>query len=240
LRQGRISPAQQKAYAALLPQFGIPFAPELLDLAATFGRHNPKILEIGFGMGETTAAIAQAQPARDFLAIDVHTPGVGSLLKLIEEHGLTNIRVLQHDAVEVVDSMIAPGALAGIHIFFPDPWPKKRHHKRRLLRPEFVRQLGERIEPGGYLHAATDWEEYAREMLAALCAEPLFENTAREFAPRPSPCNQIRAPRTAAGSWRLGPAVPPAAVTRYKLGRCSADAAKAGRLCHHCVGCSAS
>jgi len=185
LRQGRFSPAQQRAHQTLLPRFGIPYAPATLDLAATFGRDNPKILEIGFGMGEATAAIAEAQPDRDFLAIEVHSPGVGGLLKLIDQKGLANIRIVQHDAAEVVAHMIAPGTLAGIHVFFPDPWPKKRHHKRRLMQPEFIHALAERLAPGGYLHVATDWEDYANDILAAASADPLLANTAASFAPRP-------------------------------------------------------
>jgi len=185
LRQGRFSPAQRDAYDTLLPRFGIEFSPAPLDLDHAFGRAGPKILEIGFGMGETTAAIAAAQPDRDFLALDVHAPGVGGLLKLLDARGLTNVRVLRHDAVEVVERMIAPAALAGVHVFFPDPWPKKRHHKRRLLQPAFVHELALRLTGGGYLHAATDWEDYAVEMLATLRAEPLLENTAADFALRP-------------------------------------------------------
>src|SRR5690348_4227275 len=158
LRQGRFSPAQQRARDQLLPRYGIAYVPAVLDLTAAFGRGNPKILEIGSGMGEATAAIAEVQPDRDFLAVEVHSPGVGGLLKLIEEKSLTNVRVIQHDAVEVVDRMIAPGALAGIHVFFPDPWPKKRHHKRRLLQAAFIHALALRLAPGAYLHAATDWE----------------------------------------------------------------------------------
>jgi tRNA (guanine-N7-)-methyltransferase len=149
LRQGRFSPAQQRAYESLLPRFGIAFAPAPLDLTQAFGRTSPKILEIGSGMGETTAAIAKARPGDDFLAIEVHSPGVGSLLKLIEQDRLANVRVVQHDAVEVVEHMLAPGTLAGAHVFFPDPWPKKRHHKRRLLQSVFVHALAERLVPGG-------------------------------------------------------------------------------------------
>jgi tRNA (guanine-N7-)-methyltransferase len=186
LRQGRFSPAQQRAHDALLPRFGVPYAPALLDLAAVFGRDNPKILEIGSGMGEATAAIAEAQPAQDFLAIEVHSPGVGGLLKLIAERNLANVRIVQHDAAEVVAHMIAPGALAGIHVFFPDPWPKKRHHKRRLLQPPFVHALAQALAPGGYLHVATDWEDYATDVLAAASAEPLLVNTTAGFAPRPA------------------------------------------------------
>jgi len=185
LRQGRFSPSQQRAYEALLPRFGIPFSANALDLTRVFGRDGPKILEIGFGMGETTAAIAKARPLDDFLAVEVHSPGVGGLLKLIEHENLANIRIVQHDAVEVVECMLAPGALAGAHIFFPDPWPKKRHHKRRLLRGPFVHALAGRLGSGGYLHVATDWEEYANEILETLRAEPLLANTSPGFAPRP-------------------------------------------------------
>jgi tRNA (guanine-N7-)-methyltransferase len=185
LRQGRFSPAQQRAYQSLLPRFGIAFSETLLDLAVAFGRTAPKILEIGFGMGETTAAIAKARPADDFLGIEVHSPGVGSLLKLIEEERLPNIRIIQHDAVDVVTHMLAPGSLSGAHVFFPDPWPKKRHHKRRLLQKPFVSALAERLAPGGYLHIATDWEEYAIEILETLRAEPVLLNTTAHFAPRP-------------------------------------------------------
>lgn len=186
LRQGRFSPAQQRAHETLLPRFGIGFAREPLDLERIFARSAPKILEIGSGMGETTAAIAQAMPECDFVAIEVHAPGVGSLLRQIDENGLANLRVIQHDAVEVVREMIAPGALAGIHVFFPDPWPKRRHHKRRLLQSAFVRALALRLAKGGYLHVATDWEDYAGATLATLAAEPLLVNTARDYAPRPA------------------------------------------------------
>lgn len=186
LRQGRFSPAQRDAYDTLLPRFGVPFSLEPIDLTAVFGRANPKFLEIGFGMGETTVAIAAAHPGHDFLAVDVHAPGVGGLLKLIAQQGLANVRVVRHDAVEVVEKMIPPGALAGVHIFFPDPWPKKRHHKRRLLKPAFVRTIAERLADGGYIHVATDWADYAVEILAIFRAETLLVNTAQEYAPRPA------------------------------------------------------
>jgi len=186
LRQGRMSPAQQRACAELLPRFGIPFETATLDFAQAFGRTAPVILEIGFGMGETTAAIALAHPDIDFFGIEVHLPGVGALLKRVDELGLRNVRVIRHDAVDVVDAMIAPGSLAAVHVYFPDPWPKKRHHKRRLLTPAFVRALAERIAPGGYLHVATDWTPYAEEILATLRAEALLANTADGFAPRPA------------------------------------------------------
>ena len=186
LRQGRFSPAQQRACESLLPRFGVPFKAELLDFDAVFPRKVPRILEIGFGMGETTAAIALAKPECDFLAVEVHAPGVGSLLKVIDERGLSNIRILQHDAVDVVTQMIPNASLAGIHVFFPDPWPKKRHHKRRLLQPPFVQALALRLQPCGYLHVATDWEDYAAAILAACEGEALLENSASGFAPRPA------------------------------------------------------
>jgi len=186
LRQGRVSNAQQRYHAEMMPKLGIPYRAAPLDLASAFGRTAPTVLEIGFGMGETTATIAAAHPDTNYLGIEVHTPGVGSLLKLVAEKELANVRVIQHDAVEVVRDMIAPGALAGIHVFFPDPWPKKRQQKRRLIKPDFVALLAARLAPGGYFHCATDWEEYARQMLEVLSAEPLLENTVKDFAARPA------------------------------------------------------
>jgi len=186
LRQGRMSAAQQRALDTLLPRFGLPFAPQAIDFDRAFGRVAPRVLEIGCGMGETTARIALAMPAVDFVGVEVHAPGVGSLLKLIDAHGLGNVRVIRHDAVEVVAAMIPRDSLAGIHVFFPDPWPKKRHHKRRLLKPSFVRDLAQRLAPGGYLHVATDWEAYAHEVLVTLTAEPLLANSVSGFAPRPN------------------------------------------------------
>ena len=185
LRQGRVSNAQQRAYEALLPQFGIPFSHEVIDLDRAFGRRAPRILEIGFGMGETTAQIAATHPENDYLGIEVHTPGVGGLLKRLGERTLTNVRVIQHDAVEVLTHMIAPSSFDAAHIFFPDPWPKKRHHKRRLIQPAFVALLAERMKPGAYLHVATDWENYAEQILTALSAETLLVNTARAYTRRP-------------------------------------------------------
>jgi tRNA (guanine-N7-)-methyltransferase len=181
-----MSPAQQRALDVLLPRLGIAYAPEPLDFAAAFGRIAPVTLEIGFGMGETTAAIAAAHPERDFLGLEVHGPGVGALLNRVDSAGLTNIRVIQHDAVDVVAHMIPPASLAGIHVYFPDPWPKKRHHKRRLLQPSFVHALAQRLAPSGYLHAATDWDDYAQEILGTLSAEALLANTVPDFAPRPA------------------------------------------------------
>ena len=163
----------------------MPYRAARVDLDATFARSAPRILEIGFGMGETSAAIAARHPENDYLGIEVHTPGVGSLCKLVAELGLQNQRIIQHDAVEVLRDMIAPASLAGVHIFFPDPWPKKRHHKRRLLQAPFVALLASRLRPGGYLHCATDWQDYAEQMLCVLAAEARLENTVAGFAPRP-------------------------------------------------------
>ena len=185
LRQGRVTNAQRHACEELLPVYGVPFAPTLLDLDRPFGRSAPKVLEIGFGMGETTATIAQEHPENDYLGIEVHTPGVGSLLKRIADLHLENVRIIQHDAVEVVEHMIAPAALAGVHVFFPDPWPKKRHHKRRLIQPAFVALLASRMKPGARVHTCTDWEEYTRQMLEVLSAEPQLRNTASAYANRP-------------------------------------------------------
>ena len=180
-----MSNAQRRAYTDLLPVYGVPFAPAVLDLDRLFGRVAPRILEIGFGMGETTAAIAHQHPETDYLGVEVHTPGVGSLLKRIAELDLKNVRVIRHDAVEVLQHMITPASLDGVHIFFPDPWPKKRHHKRRLIQPPFVALLASRMKQGGYLHAATDWEEYALQILEILSGEPSLRNTAAGFAGRP-------------------------------------------------------
>jgi tRNA (guanine-N7-)-methyltransferase len=185
LRQGRVSNAQQRALDMLKPRFGIPYAAKLLDLNAVFGRSAPKILEIGFGMGETTATIAAAHPENDYLALEVHSPGVGSLLKQIGEQNLSNLRIIQHDAVEVLRDMIADGALDGVHIFFPDPWHKARHNKRRLIQSPFITALVHKLKPGGYVHAATDWQDYAEQMLAVFSAEPRLQNTAPDYAPRP-------------------------------------------------------
>ena len=185
LRQGRFSPAQQRAHAELLPRFGVAYQPQGLDLAATFGRKAAVIAEVGFGMGETTARIAAENPGNDYLAIEVHTPGVGSLLKQLDASSIGNVRVVQHDAVEVLRDMVPLASLAGMHVFFPDPWPKKRHHKRRLIQPAFAALAAERLAPGGYLHVATDWQEYADHVLAVLVQTPGLANTAEAFAPRP-------------------------------------------------------
>ena len=184
-RAGRLSPAQSRALEELGPRFCIPYAREILDFDQAFGRRAPTILEIGFGMGETTAAIAAAMPQSNFIGVEVHTPGVGSLLKQIGEQGLQNLRLIQHDAFEVVSHMIAPASLTGVHVFFPDPWHKARHNKRRLIQAPFVELLSSRLAPGGYLHCATDWQDYAEQMLAVLTAEPSLQNKAAGYAPRP-------------------------------------------------------
>ena len=184
LRQGRVSPAQQRAVDTLLPRFGIPYSAQPLNLDQAFGRAAPRILEIGFGMGDSTATIALAHPENDYLALEVHTPGVGNLLKLIEAQKISNIRIIQHDAVEVLRDMIADATLDGAHIFFPDPWHKARHNKRRLIQAPFIAQLVQKLKPGGCIHVATDWRDYAEQVMAVLGAEPLLENTAEDYAPK--------------------------------------------------------
>jgi tRNA (guanine-N7-)-methyltransferase len=184
-RAGRTTTGQARAFETLGPTFVVPFRPEPLDLRATFGRDAPVVLEIGFGMGEATAHIAALMPETNFLCCEVHEPGVGALLKRIGEQDLRNIRIVQHDAVEVLRQMLVPSSLDGIHVFFPDPWHKLRHHKRRLIQPPLVAELASRLKPGAYLHCATDWEPYAQQMLEVLSHEPLLRNTAADFAPRP-------------------------------------------------------
>lgn len=185
LRQGRISNAQRNAYETLLSKYGIPFSTNQLNLEEIFGRSTPKILEIGSGMGEATVTIAKQYPQKDYLAIEVHTPGVGSLLAQINMFELTNLRIIQHDAIEVLQQMLPLESLDGVHIFFPDPWPKARHHKRRLIQPVFASLLCERLKLGGYLHVATDWKDYAEQILSVLSNEDLLTNTAIDYAVRP-------------------------------------------------------
>ncbi|GAA4341328.1 tRNA (guanosine(46)-N7)-methyltransferase TrmB [Variovorax defluvii] len=184
-RAGRTTEGQARAFAELGPLFLLPYRTEPLDIEAAFGRQAPTVLEIGFGMGEATAHIAALMPENNFLCCEVHEPGVGALLKRIGEQQLANIRICAHDAVDVIDHMLPPGTLAGIHIFFPDPWHKKRHNKRRLIQPPFVHKLAQRLAPDGYLHCATDWQPYAEQMLEVLQGEPLLRNTAADYAPRP-------------------------------------------------------
>ena len=185
LRAGRLGTGQSKALEELGPRYVLPYAAAPMDWPGVFGRQAPRILEIGFGMGGATAEIARGHPENDYLGVEVHTPGVGALLKRIGELDLANLRIVQHDAVEVLQHMLAESSLDGIHIFFPDPWHKKRHHKRRLIQPAFVELLASRLGPGGYLHLATDWEDYARQMLEVLAANPLLRNTTDSYAPRP-------------------------------------------------------
>lgn len=185
-RAGRLSDAQARAITQLGPRYCIPYQRQLLDVANQFGRVAPCVLEIGFGMGETSASIAQQMPGTDFIGVEVHTPGVGNLLKLIDGMGLQNQRIIQHDAYEVLHHMMAPDSLAGVHVFFPDPWHKARHNKRRLIQPAMVELITSRLQPGGYLHCATDWEDYAVQMLDVLSAAPGLINTADRYAERPA------------------------------------------------------
>ncbi len=186
LRAGRMGSGQARALAELGPRFVLPFAAAPQDWDAHFGRQAPKVLEIGFGMGDATAAVALAQPQTDFIGIEVHRPGVGALLKLIGERQLCNLRIVQHDAVAVLQQMVAPASLAGVHLWFPDPWHKKKHHKRRLVQAEFVSLLASRLVAGGYLHCASDWQPYAEQMLQVLTREPALANSAPAYAPRPT------------------------------------------------------
>jgi tRNA (guanine-N7-)-methyltransferase len=206
LRQGRISSAQRRAHADLFPAYGVAFSPKPVDLDRMFGRSAPKILEIGFGMGETTADIAREHPENDYLGIEVHTPGVGGLLKRIAELNLKNVRIIQHDAVEVLRHMIPPERLDGVHLFFPDPWPKKRHHKRRLVQAPFLALLSSRMKPGAYVHAATDWEDYARQMLLS----KIPPRISRTSAPDLEPSSRAEASNSgiAFGTWSSGSAQP--------------------------------
>lgn len=186
VRPGRVGPGQARALAELAPRFVLPFSPGVVEFASVFERDAPLVVEIGFGMGSATAELAAAAPGLDFLAIEVHPPGVGALLKLLGERALGNVRIVQHDAVDVLDHMVRPSSLAGANIFFPDPWHKLRHHKRRLIQTPFVRLLASRLAAGATLHCATDWQPYAEQMLAVLSAEPSLDNTAAGFAPRPA------------------------------------------------------
>ena len=181
LRQGRTTPAQKRALEKLYPKYGIEFSTTKLHSP----RYAPLVLEIGSGMGETTIAIAKEFPDVDFIAVEVHGPGVGSLLNAIEHERLTNVRVIRHDALEVLEQMVRDASLLAIHLFFPDPWPKKRHHKRRLVQPDTASLMARKLMPGGTLHAATDWPDYAEQMAAVFGAEPLLKSATSGFAARP-------------------------------------------------------
>lgn len=178
LRAGRITPAQRRALETLLPRWGIPFTPGQVDLDAVFGRRAARVMEIGFGDGSLLLELAAAAPDTDFIGVEVHPPGVGRCLLGIESRGLTNVRVIAHDAVEVLSQQIAPGSLDEVLLYFPDPWPKKRHHKRRIVQPAFAALVADRLKPGGRFRLATDWEPYAEWMLEVLSAEPRLANTA--------------------------------------------------------------
>ncbi len=184
-REGRITPAQTDALERLWPRYGL--EPGTLDLAAVFGRRAPLVVEIGFGAGDHLLASAGTRPGHDFLGIEVHRPGAGRVLQQAEKMDLSNLRVLCHDAVEVLRDFLPAGAVDEIVIFFPDPWPKKRHHKRRLIQPAFAQVLAHALRPGGRLRLATDWADYARHMLEVLNAEPLLANRAADGGAVPRP-----------------------------------------------------
>ena len=184
-REGRLTPGQQRALDKWLPKYGIPDGTDALDFEKLFGRTSQVTLEIGFGNGDTLLELAGKHPERDFIGIEVHRPGVGRLLKLAGEAGIENLRVSSADAVDILENRIPDGSLDRVLLYFPDPWPKKRHHKRRIVQPEFVQLLGKKIRPGGEFHMATDWEPYAEHMLDVMQHAVDFENTAADFAPRP-------------------------------------------------------
>ncbi len=186
VRAGRMSPKQTRGLSEGMARFGVPYSLSTIDFAQTFGRVAPTVLEIGFGMGVTTAEIAAARADTNFIAVEVHPPGIGNLCNLLDERSLANVRVIDHDAVDVLTHMIAPGSLSGVHIYFPDPWHKARHNKRRLIKPPLVALIASRLSAGGYLHLATDWVPYAEQMLDVLSAEPLLVNTADAYADRPA------------------------------------------------------
>lgn len=187
-RAGRMTEGQQKAYDKHWPDKGLQLSQGMLDYGSTFGREADVVLEIGFGMGASLVQMAAAEPDKDFIGIEVHRPGVGKLLHLMEEQGVDNIRAYCDDAVEVLQQCIPDASLARVQIYFPDPWHKKKHHKRRLIKPEFIQLLRSKLRPGGLLHLATDWEHYAEQMMDVLCAAPGFANCADEycFAERPA------------------------------------------------------
>ncbi len=185
MRRGHVTAAQRRAYEELVPALCLAYRQGLLDPEAVFGRKAPLVLEIGFGMGETTANIAAQCPDIDFLGVEVFVAGIGALARRVHAAGLRNVRIIEHDAVEVVRDMIAPDSLHGVHVFFPDPWPKARHHKRRLVAQPFIGELAQRLQPGGTLHCATDWENYAEQMLAVLSAESRLQNLHPGYAPGP-------------------------------------------------------
>ena len=210
LREGRLTPGQERAFAELWPRYGVGTVGIPLDLAALFGNLRPVWLEIGFGNGETLLHLATHHPERNYLGIEVHRPGVGHLMLQLDAAGISNVRLIRHDAVEVLRDALPPASLAGVYLFFPDPWHKTRHHKRRIVQPAFVGLLARVIAPGGIFHAATDWEDYARHMLRVLgAAADVFENTAGAgcFFPRaedrPPTRFERRGHRLGHGVWDL-------------------------------------
>lgn len=208
LRAGRMTDAQKRALDEQWSRYGIDFDPSArLDLALAFGNSNPVVAEIGFGMGKATWQIAEANPGIDYLGIEVHTPGVGRLLSDLASRDIGNVRILRHDAIEVFERMIAPGSLAGLHVFYPDPWPKKRHNKRRLIREGLVEILASRLMPGGYLYFVTDIEDYARWSLELLTRTEGLRNRYEGFAPRqewrPETKFESHASRDGRGAWEL-------------------------------------
>ncbi|GEK04531.1 tRNA (guanosine(46)-N7)-methyltransferase TrmB [Streptomyces sp. 1-11] len=187
-RRSRVTAGQADALQRLWPKWGLDIdGQRVIDLGELFGDDGPVVLEIGFGMGEATALMAAGDPGANILAVDVHTPGQGNLLNLADQQGLSNVRVANGDAIILLREMLAPDSLDGLRVYFPDPWPKKRHHKRRLIQPEFLTLAASRLKPGAVVHCATDWEPYAEQMLEVLTAHPDFENTRADggFAPRP-------------------------------------------------------
>jgi len=187
LRQGRMSKGQQGALERLWPVYGLEPAGACLDLTALFGRDADTYVEIGFGMGTSLAQMAADNPDRNYIGIEVHRPGVGALCKLIEEQGLTNIRIFNNDAIEILQNRIANNSLAGVYLFFPDPWHKARHKKRRILQPEFAQTIAKHLINGGEFHMATDWKDYAEQMMDIMSASPDYHNAAgkNQFTPRP-------------------------------------------------------
>jgi tRNA (guanine-N7-)-methyltransferase len=209
LREGRMTEGQRQALDRLWPRFGVGFSGNPLDLPALFGNDRPVYLEIGFGNGDALARRAAQYPEFNHLGIEVHRPGVGHLLQLLEQEDLDNVRVLRHDAAEILRDGLAPGSLQGLYLFFPDPWPKKKHHKRRIVQPSFVTRMTELIRPGGTVHMATDWQDYAEQMLACLQADDAFQNTAPDggYLPRPEDRPETRferrGQRLGHGTWDL-------------------------------------
>jgi tRNA (guanine-N7-)-methyltransferase len=209
LRGGRMTIGQERAYAAYWPKLGLDFDTCRLNVDAAFGRSAPLVLEVGFGMGQSLAVMAAAEPDKNFIGVEVHRPGVAKLMALTVEQGLENLRIYRHDAVEVLRHCIAPGSLARVQLYFPDPWHKKKHNKRRIVQPDFVNLLAHCLAPEGVLHLATDWEPYAEHMLEVMEASPEFTNSAGQgqYSPRPAwrPVTKFerRGARLGHGVWDL-------------------------------------